>query len=175
MVISIITTTGYGLGDYTAWGPPMMGFFLMLTFIGGCTGSTSGGIKIFRFIVFFGTVRAYMNKMIRPDQVVPVRYGDTKITPDLAFSVLAFLVVYMATVGLITVILGGLGLDLVTAMSAATTAVSNVGPGLGDVVGPVGNFADIPSSAKIVLSAAMLLGRLELFTVLVLFNPEFWR
>ncbi|SFT65549.1 trk system potassium uptake protein TrkH [Pseudovibrio denitrificans] len=175
VVISIITTTGYGLGDYTAWGPPMMGFFLMLTFIGGCTGSTSGGIKIFRFIVFFGTVRAYMNKMIRPDQVVPVRYGDTKITPDLAFSVLAFLVVYMATVGLITVILGGLGLDLVTAMSAATTAVSNVGPGLGDVVGPVGNFADIPSSAKIVLSAAMLLGRLELFTVLVLFNPEFWR
>ncbi len=175
VVISIITTTGYGLGDYTAWGPPMMGFFLMLTFIGGCTGSTSGGIKIFRFIVFFGTVRAYMSKMIRPDQVVSVRYGDTKITPDLAFSVLAFLVVYMGTVGLITVILGGLGLDLVTAMSAATTALSNVGPGLGDVVGPVGNFATIPDSAKIVLSAAMLLGRLELFTVLVLFNPQFWR
>ncbi len=175
VVVSIITTTGYGLGDYTAWGPPMMGFFLMITFIGGCTGSTSGGIKIFRFIVFFGTVRAYMNKMIRPDQVVPVRYGDTNITPDLAFSVLAFLVVYMATVGLITVLLGGLGLDLITAMSAATTAVSNVGPGLGDVVGPVGNFADLPSSAKVVLAGAMLLGRLELFTVLVLFNPGFWR
>lgn len=175
VVISIITTTGYGLGDYTAWGPPMMGFFLLLTFIGGCTGSTSGGIKIFRFIVFFGTVNAYMSKMIRPDQIVPVRYGDTKITPELAFSVLAFLVVYMATVGLITVLLGGLGLDLVTAVSAAATAISNVGPGLGDVIGPVGNFAELPSSAKIVLAFAMLLGRLELFTVLVLFSPQFWR
>ncbi|WP_208974908.1 TrkH family potassium uptake protein [Pseudovibrio exalbescens] len=175
VVTSIITTTGFGLGDYTAWGPPMVGLILTFTFFGACTGSTSGGIKMLRFIVFFGTVRAYMKKLIRPDRVVVVRYGDTKITPDLSFSVLAFLVVYLATVGVITVILSAMGLDLVTSFSAAATAVSNVGPGLGDVVGPVGNFAPLPDNAKIVLSVAMLLGRLELFTVLVLFDPEFWR
>ncbi|MDX5594632.1 TrkH family potassium uptake protein [Pseudovibrio sp. SPO723] len=175
VVTSIITTTGFGLGDYIAWGPPMVGLILTFTFFGACTGSTSGGIKMLRFIVFFGTVRAYMKKLIRPDRVVVVRYGDTKITPDLSFSVLAFLVVYMATVGVITVILTAMGLDLVTSFSSAATAVSNVGPGLGEVVGPVGNFASLPDNAKIVLSVAMLLGRLELFTVLVLFDPEFWR
>ncbi|WP_208976446.1 TrkH family potassium uptake protein [Polycladidibacter hongkongensis] len=175
VVTSIVTTTGYGLGDYTTWGAPMVGVVFMMTLMGGCTGSTAGGIKTFRFMVFFGTVRAHMRQMLRPDRVVVVRYGDTQITPDLAFSVLAFFVVYMGTVVGLTVVLGGLGLDLVTALSAAATALGNVGPGLGDQIGPVGSFAELPESAKAVLAVAMLLGRLELFTIILLFDPEFWR
>ncbi|WP_310619345.1 TrkH family potassium uptake protein [Flexibacterium corallicola] len=175
VVTSVVTTTGFGLGDYTNWGPLIIGVIMMLTFFGGCTGSTSGGIKTFRFIVFFGTVRANMKQMIRPDQVVVIRYGETNVTPDLAFSVLAFLVVYLSTVGIVTVVLTGFNLDLVTALSAAATAIGNVGPGLGPIVGPAGTFADIPLGAKWVLSGAMLLGRLELFTVLILLDPEFWR
>ncbi|WP_208976257.1 TrkH family potassium uptake protein [Polycladidibacter stylochi] len=175
VVTSIITTTGYGLGDYTTWGPPMIGVVLLMTLIGGCTGSTAGGIKIFRFMVFSGTVRAHLRQMLRPDRVVIVRYGNTKITPDLSYSVLAFLVVYIGVVGVITVILGALGLDLTTALSAAATALGNVGPGLGDQIGPVGNFSELPSSAKTILALAMILGRLELFTIIILFDPEFWQ
>ncbi|MTI19346.1 TrkH family potassium uptake protein [Rhodobacteraceae bacterium RKSG542] len=174
VVTSIVTTTGFGLGDYTAWGAPMVGIIFVLTFCGACTGSTTGGIKTFRFIVFFASVSAHLKRMIRPDRVVSLHYGDSKITPDLGFSVLAFLVAYLAVTGLVTVILTSMGLDLVTAVSSAATALGNVGPGLGDQVGPVGTFAEIPEAAKLVLAFSMLLGRLEIFTVLILLEPEFW-
>ncbi|WP_244292936.1 MULTISPECIES: TrkH family potassium uptake protein [unclassified Stappia] len=173
-IVSIITTTGFAMGDYSAWGPPVIGLALLLTFVGGCTGSTSGGIKMFRFLVFFGTVRAHLRRMIRPNRVMSEQYANTRLTPELSFSVLAFLVVYMGSVGTITLALSGFGLDLVTALSAAATAVSNVGPGLGPVIGPAGNFAPLPDGAKWILSFAMLMGRLELFTVLVLLDPDFW-
>jgi len=173
-VISIVTGTGYALGDYTQWGPPVIGLALLLKFVGGCTGSTTGGIKVFRFLVFFGTVRAHLRRMVRPNRVMSEEYGGTRLTPELSFSVLAFLVVYLGSVGIITLVLSLFNLDLVTAISAAATSVGNVGPGLGPVIGPAGNFAPLPDGAKWILSFAMLLGRLELFTVLVLLDPDFW-
>lgn len=173
-VISVVTGTGYALGDFTEWGPPVIGIALLLMFVGGCTGSTTGGIKIFRFLVFFGTVRAHLRRMVRPHRVMSEEYGGTRLTPELSFSVLAFLVVYLGTVGIITLALSFFGLDLVTAVSAAATSVGNVGPGLGPIIGPSGNFAPLPEGAKWLLSFAMLMGRLELFTVLVLLDPDFW-
>ena len=173
-VVSIVTGTGYALGDFTQWGPPVVGIALLLMFVGGCTGSTTGGIKVFRFLVFFGTVRAHLRRMVRPHRVTSEEYGGTRLTPELSFSVLAFLVVYMGSVGIITLALSFFDLELVTALSAAATSVGNVGPGLGPVIGPSGNFAPLPEGAKWILSFAMLLGRLELFTVLVLLDPDFW-
>ncbi|WP_244266904.1 TrkH family potassium uptake protein [Polycladidibacter stylochi] len=173
-VISVITGTGYAMGDYTTWGAPVVGLALLLKFVGGCTGSTTGGIKIFRFLVFFGTVKAHLRRMVRPNRIIAVSYGPTRLTPELTFSVLAFLVVYLGTVGILTLILSTFHLDLVTAVSAAATSVGNVGPGLGPVIGPAGSFASLPDTVKWILSAAMLLGRLELFTVLVLLDPDFW-
>ncbi|WP_417671808.1 TrkH family potassium uptake protein [Roseibium sp.] len=173
-VISVVTGTGYALGDYTQWGAPVVGLALLLKFVGGCTGSTTGGIKIFRFLVFFGTVRAHLRRMVRPNRIMSEEYGGTRLTPELSFSVLAFLVVYLGSVGVITLALSMFDLDLVTAISAAATSVGNVGPGLGPIIGPAGNFAPLPEGAKWILSFAMLLGRLELFTVLVLLDPDFW-
>ncbi|WP_310619346.1 TrkH family potassium uptake protein [Flexibacterium corallicola] len=173
-VVSVITGTGYAMGDYTAWGAPVIGLALLLKFVGGCTGSTTGGIKIFRFLVFFGTVKAHMRRMVRPNRVISESYGSTRLTPELTFSVLAFLVVYLGTVGLLTLVLSAFNLDLVTAVSAAATSVGNVGPGLGTTIGPSGNFGPLPDAVKWILSAAMLLGRLELFTVIILLDPDFW-
>lgn len=173
-VVSIVTGTGYALGDFTEWGPPVVGITLLLMFVGGCTGSTTGGIKVFRFLVFFGTVRAHLRRMVRPNRVMSEEYGGTRLTPELSFSVLAFLVVYLGSVGIITVALSFFDLDLVTAVSAAATSVGNVGPGIGPIIGPSGNFAPLPDGAKWLLSFAMLVGRLELFTVLVLLDPDFW-
>jgi len=173
-VVSIVTGTGYALGDYSSWGAPVVGIALLLMFVGGCTGSTTGGIKMFRFLVFFGTVRAHLRRMVRPHRIMSEEYSGTRLTPELSFSVLAFLVVYMGSVGVITVALSFFDLDLVTAVSAAATSVGNVGPGLGPVIGPDGHFAPLPDGAKWLLSFAMLVGRLELFTVLVLLDPDFW-
>ncbi len=173
-VVSIVTGTGYALGDFSQWGAPVVGITLLLMFVGGCTGSTTGGIKIFRFLVFFGTVRAHLRRMVRPHRIMSEEYAGTRLTPELSFSVLAFLVVYMGTVGIITVALSFFDLDLVTAISAAATSVGNVGPGLGPVIGPAGHFAPLPDGAKWLLSFAMLVGRLELFTVFVLLDPDFW-
>ncbi|MCW2308163.1 TrkH family potassium uptake protein [Rhodobium gokarnense] len=171
---SVVTTTGFSYQDYTLWGAPIVGTVFMLTFVGGCTGSTGGGIKIFRFIVFAGTLRHHLRVMVRPHRVVSEHYNNVRLTPDIVTSVLAFLVAYLGLVGVFTVILTLLHLDLVTALTGAAQAIGNVGPGLGDVIGPSGNFAPLSDGAKWVLSAAMLMGRLELFTVLVIFDPEFW-
>ncbi|WP_434056176.1 MAG: TrkH family potassium uptake protein [Roseibium sp.] len=173
-VVSIVTGTGYALGDFSQWGAPVVGIVFLLMFVGGCTGSTTGGIKIFRFLVFFGTVRAHLRRMVRPHRIMSEEYAGTRLTPELSFSVLAFLVVYMGSVGIISVALSFFDLDLVTAISAAATSVGNVGPGLGPVIGPAGHFAPLPDGAKWLLSFAMLVGRLELFTVLVLLDPDFW-
>lgn len=173
-IVSVVTGTGYAYGDYTAWGAPMVALALLLKFVGGCTGSTTGGIKIFRFLVFFGTVRAHLRRMVRPNRVTSEEYGNSRLTAELSFSVLAFLVVYLGTVGILTLVLATFDLDLVTALSAAATAVGNVGPGLGPTIGPAGSFAPLPDGAKWILCFAMLIGRLEIFTVIVLFDPEFW-
>jgi trk system potassium uptake protein TrkH len=161
--------------DYTTWGPFGVGIFFLLMFVGGCSGSTSGGIKIYRLQVTALLTRSHLLHLISPHRIVTLMYNGRRLPEDVPFSVVAFFALYMATIGVFTVILAAMGLDLVTALSSATTAVSNVGPGLGDIVGPAGTFTTLPSGAKWVLSFAMLLGRLELFTVLVLLLPQFWR
>ena len=174
-VTSIVTTTGYATEDYTQWGPFAVGLFFLLMFVGGCSGSTCGGIKIYRLQVAGMLSRSHFLHLMSPNRVVTLTYNRRRLPEDVPFSVVAFLAIYMTTVGVFTVILTALGLDLVTALSGAAAAVGNVGPGLGDTIGPAGNYSGLPDTAKWVLCFAMLLGRLELFTVLVLLRPEFWR
>ncbi len=174
-VTSIVTTTGFVSQDYTLWGPLVSGIFLMITFVGGCTGSTAGGIKIFRFEILWLITRSYLRRLLSPSRAQVLIYEGRAVPADVPYSVLAFIAGYLGTVAIATVILTALGLDLVTSLSATATAIGNVGPGLGPIVGPAGYFGTLPDAAKWVLSITMLLGRLELFTVLVLFEPAFWR
>lgn len=174
-VVSILTGTGYATTDYNAWGPFAVGFFFCIMFIGGCAGSTSCGMKIFRFQVGLAALRVYSRRLAHPNGVFVARYNGRPLTDDVFVSVLGFFFVYFATFATIAVLLSGLGLDTLTALSGAGSAIANVGPGLGEVIGPAGNFSTLPDLAKLLLAAGMLLGRLELFTILVLFSPAFWR
>ncbi|MGQ0672736.1 MAG: TrkH family potassium uptake protein [Hyphomicrobium sp.] len=174
-VTSIVTTTGFASEDYTKWGAFAVGLFFLLTFVGGCSGSTAGAIKIYRLQVAGLLTRSHFLHLISPHRVVTMTYNGRRLPDDVPFSVVAFLAIYMSTVGIFTVLLTAMGLDLVTALSSSAQALGNVGPGLGDIVGPSGNFATLPAAAKWALSIEMMLGRLELFTALVLFRPEFWR
>ncbi|PWC94727.1 TrkH family potassium uptake protein [Azospirillum sp. TSO5] len=174
-VVSVVTTTGYAYTDYSQWGNLAVGVFFGLTFIGGCTGSTAGGIKIFRFEVMATVLRTHFLHLIYPRGVFPRQYGNRQLDDDVLGSVIVFFALFFTAYSITTIALMALGLDFITSASAAVTALANVGPGLGDVIGPAGTFASLPDSAKWLLSLAMLLGRLELFTVLVLFMPQFWR
>lgn len=174
-VVSIVTTTGFSTDDYTFWGTTSAGLFFALMFIGGCTGSTTGGIKIYRHQILWTAVRSYLRHLISPHRMDVQNYGGIQITREVQASVLAFLAVFVGAFSVTAVVLAAMGLDFVTAMSASATAFNNVGPGIGDIIGPAGNFSPLPDGAKWVLSGAMLLGRLELFTVLIMLDPDFWR
>ncbi len=173
-VVSVVTTTGFATSDYTAWGSMPVGLFFLLTFCGGCAGSTSGGIKTYRFQVTGRLIKRHLAVLTTPHRVVPLAYNGRRLPDDAPFAIVSFLAIYVFSVGIFTLLLAALGLDLVTSISAAATAVSNVGPGLGEIIGPSGNFAALPDTAKWLLSLAMLIGRLELFTFLVLFQADFW-
>jgi trk system potassium uptake protein len=174
-VVSLITTTGFASADYGLWGPfPVAALFFLMA-VGGCTGSTSGGIKIFRFAVLNAVARTQFARLIRPHGVFVSTFNGRPLPEAAAISVMAFVFMFGLSFSVVAIGLSALGLDYLTAMSAAITAVANVGPGLGPIVGPAGTFASLPDSAKWLLSAAMLIGRLELFTALVLFVPSFWR
>jgi trk system potassium uptake protein len=174
-IVSIISTTGFASSDYALWGtfPVTALFFLMC--VGGCTGSTSGGIKIFRFTVLHAITRNQIARLVRPHGVFVPTFNRRPVPEAAAIAVMAFIFMFGLSFAAFALALSILGLDYLTAMSGALTALANVGPGLGDIIGPAGNFSTLPESAKWLLSAAMLLGRLELFTVLVLFTPAFWR
>lgn len=174
-VVSVISTTGYASADYSVWGNAAIGLFFGLTFIGGCTGSTSGGIKIFRFEVMAIMLRTHFMRLLYPRGVFPRAYGQRRLDEEVVGSVVAFFAVFFCCYALLSILLMAVGLDFLTSLSGAATALSNVGPGLGDVIGPVGNFGPLPDSAKWLLSFGMMLGRLELFTILILFVPRFWR
>lgn len=174
-VVSIVTTTGFATEDYTAWGPMAVGVFFLLTFMGGCAGSTSGGIKTYRLQVTGLLIERHLNVLVSPHRVISLFYNGRRLPDDAPFAIVSFMAVYFLAVGVLTMVLAALGLDFVTSLSAAATAISNVGPGLGEVIGPAGNFAPLPAAAKWSLSAAMLIGRLEVFTFLVLLQPAFWR
>jgi trk system potassium uptake protein len=173
--VSIVTTTGYASLDYEMWGPFATGYFFVLIFLGGCSASTTGGIKTFRFQVLFQELRQQVNQLIWPHGTFVRKFNRRPLPESVVSNVLAFLFLYIGSVFVIAILLSLTGLDTLTAFSGAATAVSNVGPGLGPTIGPVGNFASLTDFAKWLLAFGMLLGRLELFTVLVLFVPAFWR
>jgi len=174
-VVSIATTTGYAVGDYGQWGPFAVGVFFLLLFVGGCTGSTGGGIKIFRFQVMGRIIAGHFRSLVTPHAVSVIKYDGRLLDDGVIRSVMIFTVTFVATVTALALILVALGLDFMTSFSGAATAVANVGPGLGEIIGPAGTFASLPDAAKWVLSLGMLLGRLEFFTVLVVLTPRFWR
>jgi len=174
-VASVITTTGYASIDYNAWGGLAVGAMFYLTFVGGCTGSTAGAIKIFRFRVMAIVLSDHLLQRFYPHGVARRTYDGRPLEDDVVEGVLAFAVVYAASVGAIALALAALDLDWVTSLSGAATAIGNVGPGLGPIIGPAGTFASLPDAAKWLLAFGMLLGRLELFTVMVLLVPKFWR
>lgn len=174
-VVSVVTTTGFATTDYQLWGTLAVTIFMFLTFVGGCTGSTSGGIKLFRFQVLFGTVRVQILRLLKPNAVLTARFAGKPIPEGVTASVMAFFFMAIAVVTVSAFALSCFGLDPVTSFSGAATAFANVGPGLGPIIGPAGNFAPLPDGAKWLLSFVMLLGRLEIFTVLVLFMPQFWK
>ena len=174
-VVSVVTTTGYASDDYTLWGALPVATFFYLTFLGGCSGSTSGGMKTFRLQIATLMLRNQLRYLIHANGVFTTRYNQQPVTSDISRSVVAFSFFFFITIALLTLSLSALGLDLVTALSGAATAVANVGPGLGDIIGPAGNFAPLPDAAKWLLCIGMLMGRLEILTVVVLLTPMFWR
>ena len=174
-VISILSGTGYVTDDFGLWGKFSLIFFLFLMFIGGCAGSTACGIKIFRLQMLLIFLKNQIKKLISPNSVIVVKYNKQKISDNFIKSVITFIFSFLFIFLILAVLLSLSGLDFLTAVSGAASAISNVGPGLGEVIGPNGNYKEIPDISKWILSFGMLLGRLELFAVLVLFFPSFWR
>ena len=174
-LVSVITTTGYASADYTQWGAFSVALFFVVMFIGGCSGSTSGGMKVFRFQLSYLFLRSQVRKLVHPSGVFVTQYNGKPVSDDIILSAIAFSFLFFLCLAGFTLLLALMGLDLMTSLTASATALTNVGPGLGDIVGPAGNFATLPDAAKWLLSFAMLLGRLELLTMMVLFTPMFWR
>lgn len=174
-VISVVTTTGYASTDYTLWGPFAVAAFFALTAVGGSTGSTAGGAKAMRWLVAIRSLLAQIRASYAPHRVTFVKYEGRPVSYDARSGVIAFFVLYAASFGVLASLLSFLGADMATATSGALTALANVGPGIGDVIGPAGNFASLDSASKLVLSFGMYLGRLEMATVFALFAPMFWR
>jgi trk system potassium uptake protein TrkH len=173
-VISILTTTGYATADYNQW-PAMSRLILLLCmFAGACAGSTGGGMKLMRIMCCFKYCYKELFNLVHPHAVAPVKIGGKPVSDAVIGSILGFLALYLGLFGLCSVLLAGLGVDFVTAFSAVAASIGNIGPGLG-LVGPLGNYADIPDPGKWLLIWCMLLGRLEIYTVIIFLVPEFWR
>ncbi|MEM7222984.1 MAG: TrkH family potassium uptake protein [Pseudomonadota bacterium] len=174
-VISIMTGTGYATTDFGQWGGFALTVLFLLMFVGGCAGSTTCGIKIFRFQVLYATAKVQLKRLSQPNGVFVAQFNRRPIPDAAAASVMGFFFLFITSFALLAGALGFIGLDFRTSVSGAASAIANVGPGLSDIIGPAGTFAELPDEAKWLLSAGMLLGRLELFTVLVLFTRSFWR
>lgn len=173
-IVSIITTTGFVSADYTSWSGGLTLFFFVLLFLGASAGSTSGGIKIIRHLVFFKNSFLEFKRIVHPRAIVPLKLNGQMVPGKTITHIIIFLLLYLILFVLGSLILAWMGLDFLTAIGAVATSIGNVGPAIGEV-GPVDNFAWLPPEAKIFLSFLMLLGRLELFTILVLFTPYFWK
>ena len=173
-VVSLVTTTGFVSADYTAWSEGLTVFFFVLIFLGACAGSTSGGIKIIRHLVFFKNSGLEFKRLLYPRAVVPLKLNGQAVPGRVLTHILVFLLIFLASFLIGSIVVAFLGMDFVSAIGAVATSLANVGPGIGDV-GPTDNFAAVPDAAKWFLSFLMLLGRLELFTILVLLTPYFWR
>ena len=174
-VVSILTGTGYVTQDFDTWGSFPLIFFLILMFIGGCAGSTACGIKIFRVQILYSFLKNQLKKIIYPRGIFILKYDNNNINDKFISSIISFIYLYIIIFFIIAALLSLSGLDFTTSISGAATSISNVGPGLGDLIGPNGNFSELPNFSKWVLSFGMILGRLELFAILVLFLPSFWK
>jgi trk system potassium uptake protein TrkH len=174
-VISILTGTGYVNAEFDTWGSFTIILFLGLMFIGGCAGSTTCGIKIFRIQILYLFFANQLKKIIYPKGVFILKYDQNPIDNKFISSIISFIYMYLVIFFILTTLLSLTGLDFVTSISGAATSISNVGPGLGSVIGPNGNFSTLPDISKWILTLGMILGRLELFAILVLFLPSFWR
>jgi len=174
-VVSILTGTGYVTHQFDKWGSFPLIFFLILMFIGGCAGSTACGIKIFRIKILYTFLKNELKKIIYPRGIFIIKYDNNNLDDKFMSSIISFIYLYITIFFIITALLSLSGLDFITSISAAATSISNVGPGLGNIIGPNGNFSLLPDVSKWILSIAMILGRLELFAILVLFLPSFWR
>ncbi|MBI1179181.1 MAG: potassium transporter TrkH [Alphaproteobacteria bacterium] len=174
-VTSVLTDTGFATADFSSWGSFPIGVFFMLYLIGGCTGSTAGSIKIFRWQILGSGLVRQLRRMVMPHQMFQTRYGRYPVEEGTVHGVHAFFFMYLLTLFVLTVLVMATGLDFLTSISAVAQAMANAGPGLGPLVGPSTNFGNLPVAAKWLLDAAMLLGRLEIATVYVLFLGSFWR
>ena len=174
-ITSVMTTTGFAVGDYHLWGPFASMIFFYLGFVGGCSGSTAGGLKIFRFQVAYILLKANLKQLVHPRAVIKQNYNRHRLDEDIARSILAFSFFFTITIAVLALALAMCGLDWITALTGAAATVSGVGPGMGPIIGPAGNYAGLPEIAKWLLTIGMLLGRLEILTVLVLLFPAFWR
>ena len=174
-VISILTGTGYVTEDFSNWGNFSIIFFLVLMFIGGCAGSTTCGIKIFRIQILYQFISNQLKKIVYPRGVFLIKYEKNNIDDKFMSSIISFIYLYIIIFFTITALLSISGLDFVTSISGAATSISNVGPGIGENIGPNGNFSQLSSSSKWILSLGMIMGRLEIFAILILFIPSFWR
>ena len=174
-VVSVLSGTGYVTADFSSWGKFPLIFFLFLMFVGGCAGSTTCGIKIFRFQILGHFITNQIKKLVYPHGIFVTKYNNEKISNSFIYSIITFIFLYFFIFFILAMLLSLNGLDFITAISGSASAISNVGPGLGDIIGPNGNFSDLPNFSKLSLSFGMLLGRLELFAVLVLFFPSFWK
>ena len=174
-IISILTGTGYVNAEFDTWGSFTLILFLGLMFIGGCAGSTTCGIKIFRIQILYKFIINQLKKIIYPRGVFIIKYENNTVNDKFLASIISFIYLYIIIFFVLTALLSLTGLDFVTSISGAATSISNVGPGLGSTIGPNGNFSSLPDISKWILSFGMILGRLELFAILVLFLPSFWR
>lgn len=174
-IVSVITTTGFASADYMQWGSFPVTLLFFLTYLGGCSGSTAGGLKTMRVIILLRILKRELVRMISPNRVHIVTYNGYPVQEKLLIDVMGFLCFYVLLNVLLTLSLHLCGLDFETALSGAATAISNTGPGIGTIIGPAGNFAALPDTAKWLLIAGMLIGRLEILTFLAILTPSFWR
>jgi len=174
-VISILTGTGYVNAQFDNWGSFSLILFLILMFIGGCAGSTTCGIKIFRIQILYSFILNQLKKIIYPKGIFVMKYDQNVVDNKFIASIISFIYMYLVIFFIIAALLSLTGLDFITSISGAATSISNVGPGLGSIIGPNGNFSSLPDVSKWILSLGMILGRLELFAILVLFLPSFWK
>ena len=174
-ITSILTGTGYASTNYMLWGGFLVSLLFFVGLIGGCAGSTTCSVKIFRYQIVFASIASQLKRIHSPNGVFIPRYQGRQISDDILNSVLTFFVVFFASLGILAVLLSLTGLDLITSLSGAAAALANIGPGLGETIGPDGNFSSLSDTAKWLLIAGMLIGRLELMAVYILFTLKFWR
>lgn len=173
-VVSIITTTGFVSADYLAWGEPIWILIFMVMFTGGCIGSTAGGIKMVRHLILLKNIRYEFRRLIHPNAIIPIKLNGKTLPLEIIYHILAFFMIYLLVMAIGTVVMVFIGLDFESAIGATVASLGNIGPGIGSV-GPIENYSHVPLLGKWFLSFLMLVGRLELFTVLMLLSPSFYK